>query len=116
MRVFFGVERQIVGVQGTMCNRIASSEPQWVVAKSEVNNEVIFSFIGYGGITRGLDFAATDYGYTDPRVVVPGTILAHQFSPPSMGTSSRYATITVGPTGIRTRVGLLLAFLHMTDC
>ena len=40
----FGVERQIVGVQGTMFNRIASSEPQWVVAKSEVNNEVIFSF------------------------------------------------------------------------
>ena len=60
MRVFFGVERQIVGVQGTMCNRIASSEPQWVVAKSEVNNEVIFSFIGYGEVSLQFGELTTD--------------------------------------------------------
>ena len=60
MRVFFGVERHIVGVQGTMCNRIASSEPQWVVAKSEVNNEVIFSFIGYGEVSLQFGELTTD--------------------------------------------------------
>ena len=60
MRVFLGVERQIVGVQGTMCNRIASSEPQWVVAKSEVNNEVIFSFIGYGEVSLQFGELTTD--------------------------------------------------------
>ena len=60
MRVFFGVERHIVGVQGTMCNRIASSEPQWVVAKSEVNNEVILSFIGYGAVSLQFGELTTD--------------------------------------------------------
>ena len=56
MRVFFGVERQIVGVQGTMCNRIASSEPQWVVAKSEVNDELIKTFIMFPCVDLIKDF------------------------------------------------------------